>query len=106
VENTSSIYPVNVDASTSHGKENPDDVPESFHVAEQVGTAIHVGEMEMFSVAYVSGFIAKQLLHHVDCAACKASVTSQVMTSNSVLIYFKEYSGTKQPVTSVLPRSW
>jgi hypothetical protein len=44
--------------STSHGKETP----ESFHVAQQVqkdtGAAVHADDMEVFSVAYVSGSIA------------------------------------------------
>jgi hypothetical protein len=57
--------------STSHGKETPDTVPESFHVAEQVqknmGSAVHAGDMEVFSVANVSGSIARQVLRGVSC---------------------------------------
>jgi hypothetical protein len=38
--------------STSHGKETSDDVPESFHVAQQVqkdtGAAVHAGDMGVF----------------------------------------------------------
>jgi hypothetical protein len=45
--------------STSHGKETPDDVPESFHVVQQVqkdtGAAVH-GDMEVFSVAKCQWF--------------------------------------------------
>jgi hypothetical protein len=47
--------------STSRSKETRD-VPERFHVAQQVqkdiGAAVHAGDMEVFSVAYVSGSIA------------------------------------------------
>jgi hypothetical protein len=94
----SSPYPA-----TSHDKETPDHVPKSFHVAEQVqediGTAVDAGDMEVLSVAYVSGFIARQLLRGVDCDACKACLTSQVLMSTNVFIYFKEYSDTKQSLT-------
>jgi hypothetical protein len=57
--------------STSHGKETPDHVPDSFHVAQQVqkdmGAAVHAGDMEVFSVAYVSGSIGRQVLRGVSC---------------------------------------
>jgi hypothetical protein len=50
----------------SHGKETPDDVSESFHVAQQVqkdiGTAVHACDMEVFSVVCVIGSIARQVL--------------------------------------------
>jgi hypothetical protein len=40
------------------------DAPESFHVAQQIqkdiGTAVHSGDMEVFTVAYVSGYIARR----------------------------------------------
>jgi hypothetical protein len=56
--------------------DSPDFIPISFHVAEQVqkdiGAAAHAGDMEVFSVAYISGFFAKELLHGVDCVAYKA----------------------------------
>jgi hypothetical protein len=76
--------------STNKGKETPDDVPESFHVAGQVweviGAAVNAGDMEVFSVSYVNGFIAKQLLCGVDCAACKACLSSKVLISISVIV--------------------
>jgi hypothetical protein len=85
--------------SISHRKETHD-VPESFHVAQQVqndlGAAIHAGDMEVFSVAYVSGSIARQELHGVSCDACKTWLTSEVLLRTSVFIYFKEYSDTEQ----------
>jgi hypothetical protein len=47
VEKTFFLCTVNVNASTSHGKETHDDVPGNFHVAEQVqkdiGAAVHAG---------------------------------------------------------------
>jgi hypothetical protein len=67
------------DASTSHITETPGNVCGSFHVAEQVHSAVHAGDMKMFSVACVCGFIAKHLLRVVSCDACKACLTSQVM---------------------------
>jgi hypothetical protein len=47
--------------SSSHGEEAPHAVLEIFNVAQQeqkdVGAAVHAGDVEMFSVDYVSGFI-------------------------------------------------
>jgi hypothetical protein len=70
--------------STSHSKETHD-VPESFHVAQQVQySTVHVGDMEVFSVARVSGSIARQVLHGVSCVACKEySDTEQSLTCPS-----------------------
>jgi hypothetical protein len=60
--------------STSHGKETPDAVTESFHFAQQVqketGVVVHAGDMEVFSVACISGSIARQVLCGVSCDAC------------------------------------
>jgi hypothetical protein len=79
--------------STSHSRENPDDVSDSFHglenVQQKVASDVCAGDMEILSVAYVSGFIARQLLHGVECDACKKCLTSQVMLSTYVFIYFK-----------------
>jgi hypothetical protein len=56
-------------------------MPGSFHVVQQVpedmGAAVHAGDMEVFSVAYVSGSIARQVLRGVSCDACKTCLTSQ-----------------------------
>jgi hypothetical protein len=59
-----------------------------------VAAAVHAGDMAVFSVAYVSSFIATQLLCGVNCDAYKACLTSQVVLSTNVFIYFKEYSDT------------
>ncbi|XP_023721687.1 uncharacterized protein LOC111872233 [Cryptotermes secundus] len=89
--------------STSHGKETSDDVPESFHVAQQlhkdIGATVDAGNMKVFSVAYVSGSIARQVLHGVSCDACKTCLTSEVLPSASVFIHFKECSDTEQSLT-------
>jgi hypothetical protein len=52
--------------------------------------------MEVFSVAYVSGSIARQVLHGVSCDACKTCLTSELLLRTNVFIYFKEYSDTEQ----------
>jgi hypothetical protein len=53
--------------STSRGKETPDTVPESFHVAHQVQkdicAAVQTGDMEVFSVAYVCCYACKTLIY-------------------------------------------
>jgi hypothetical protein len=55
--------------------------------------------MEVFSVACVSGSIARQVLHGVSCDACKTCLTSEVLLHTNVFIYFKEYSDTEQFLT-------
>jgi hypothetical protein len=89
--------------STSSDKETPAGVPESVHVVQQVqkdmGSAVRAGEMEVFSVAYVSGSIASQVLRGVSCDACKTCLTSQVLLSATVFIYMKECSDTEQSLT-------
>jgi hypothetical protein len=76
------------DPSISHIRETTDNVNGSFHVAQQVQqevcAAVCDGNMKMFSTAYVSSFIVKQLFHVVNCHACKACQTSQAVLSTSV----------------------
>jgi hypothetical protein len=55
--------------------------------------------MEVFLVAYVSGSVARQVLHGVSCDTCKTCLTSEVLPSANVFICFKEYSGTEQSLT-------
>jgi hypothetical protein len=43
-----------------------------------------------FSLAYVSGSIARQVLCGVSCDACKTCLTSEVLLSANVFIYFRE----------------
>jgi hypothetical protein len=79
------------------------DVPESCHVAQQVqkdiGTAVHGGDMEVFSVACISGSIARHVLCGVSHDACKTCLTFEVLLRTNVFIYFKEYSDTEQSLT-------
>jgi hypothetical protein len=55
--------------STNHGKETPAGMTGSFHVVqlvpEDMGAALHAGHLEVFSVAYVRGSIARQVLRGV-----------------------------------------
>jgi hypothetical protein len=50
----------------------------SFHVAQQVqkdiGATVHAGDIEVFSVVYVSGSIVRQVLCGVSCDACKTAL--------------------------------
>jgi hypothetical protein len=55
--------------------------------------------MEVFSVDFVSGSVARQVLRGVSCDACKTCVTSEVLLSASVFIYFEEHSATEQCLT-------
>ena len=57
-------------------------------------------EMDLFSVAYVSGFIARCELRAVRCDDCKTCLTSPVMLSTNAFIYFKEYKDIEQSLTS------
>jgi hypothetical protein len=89
--------------STSHGKETPDIVPESFHVLQQVhkdkGSAVYAGDKEVFSVVYVSASIARQVVRAANCDVCNTYLTYQVLLSTNIFIYFKEYSDTEQSLT-------
>jgi hypothetical protein len=52
--------------------------------------------MEVFSVACVSGPIARQVLHGVSCDEYKTCLKSEVLLWTNDFIYFKEYSDTEQ----------
>jgi hypothetical protein len=62
-------------SSTNHDKETPDDVSGRLHVAQQaekdICAAVHAGDMEVFTVAYVSGSTVKQVFHGVSCDAAR-----------------------------------
>jgi hypothetical protein len=86
------------------GRGNPDIVFDSFHDAENVLQKVVVGahadNMEVISVAYVSGltvrhcFIALALI-----VARHVYLTPHVMLSNDVFILFREDSVTEYSVT-------
>ena len=77
--------------STSHGRETIHDGLSASRIAEQVEREVNDVDMGLFSVAYVSGFIARHVLCAVRCDDCKACLTSPVMMSTNAFIYFKEY---------------
>ena len=55
--------------------------------------------MDLFSVAYVSGFIGRHVLRAVRCDDCKTCLTSLLMLSTNAFIYFKEYKNDEQSLT-------
>jgi hypothetical protein len=63
---------------------------------KDIGAAVHAGDMEVFSVVYVSGSIARQVLHGISLDAFKTCLTSEMLPSTNVFIYFKEYSDKEQ----------
>jgi hypothetical protein len=83
--------PASRNPSTSDGKETTDAVPENFHVAQHVQkdirAAVLAGDMGVYSVTYVSGSIARQVLRGVSCDACKTCLTSEVLLPANVFIY-------------------
>ena len=70
--NASSTSPL-----TSHDSETTDSVPDIVHIGKEaqrgVSAAVCACDVKMFSVAYVSGFIAKRLLNDIDCDVQKMS---------------------------------
>jgi hypothetical protein len=64
-----------------------------------MSTAVHACDMKMFSVAYVSGFIAKNLLNNSYCDICKKCLISEVRSAFDISTGFKEHSGTVQFLT-------
>jgi hypothetical protein len=52
--------------------------------------AMRNGDVKMLSVAYVSGFIVRRLLHDGNCDACKAFLISEAPSPTDVYIGFKE----------------
>jgi hypothetical protein len=71
--------------STSQGRETIHDGLCGFHIAEQVQQEVNDVEMDLFSVAYVSGFIAKRVVRAVRCDNYKTCLTSPMMLSTNAL---------------------
>jgi hypothetical protein len=63
-------YPSN--PPTRHGRETFDDGVIGPYIAERVLCKKNAVNVNLFSVAYVSGFIARLVLHAVRCDDCKA----------------------------------
>ena len=57
--------------STSHSRETLHDGLGGSHIAEQVHWVVNVIDMNLFSVAYVSGYIVRHALCAVRCDDCK-----------------------------------
>jgi len=53
----------------------------------------------MFSVAYISGFIAKRLLNNSNCDICKKCLISEVPSPLDVYTGFQEHSSRVQSLT-------
>jgi len=64
-----------------------------------VSAAVCARDMKMFSVAYVSGFIAKHLLNNNNCDICKKCLISDVLSSLDIYTGFKGHSSTVQSHT-------
>jgi len=89
--------------STSHDDEITDSVPDIVHIGKEaqreVSAAVRACDMKMFSVAYVSGFIAKRLLNNSDCDICKKCLISEVPSPLDIYTGFKEHNSTVQSLT-------
>jgi hypothetical protein len=64
---------------TSNGRKNFDVVSDSFYAVMEVQQEVLGVDMEVFLETYVSSFIARQLLCCINCNACEACLTSQVI---------------------------
>jgi len=70
--------------STNHGTGTDDAVP--IHVAEQVQQEVLNCDMKLLSVAYVSGFIARRVLHGIICNDCKTFLTPPLLLATVAFI--------------------
>jgi hypothetical protein len=75
--------------STSHVRETIHDGLSGSCIVEQVQREMNDVDKDLFPVAYVSGFIARHVLHAVRCDDCKTCLTSSVMLPTNVFIYFR-----------------
>jgi hypothetical protein len=85
--------------STSHGREAIREGLCGSRITEQVQQEVNDVDMEILSVAYLSGFIARHVLYTVRCDDCKACLTSSAMLSTNAFTYFKEYKNDEQSLT-------
>jgi hypothetical protein len=65
----------------------------------EVSAAVRVCDLKMFSVAYVSGFIAKCLLNNSDSKIYKKYLTSEVPSPLDIYTAYKEHNSTVQSLT-------
>jgi hypothetical protein len=85
--------------STSHSRESLHDGLSGSHTAEQVQWQANVVDMNFFSVAYISSFIARHVLRAVKHDDSKTCLISPVMLSTSAFAYFREYKDEEQSLT-------
>jgi hypothetical protein len=78
-------------------------IPDIVHIGKEaqhgVSAAVHACDMKMFSLAYVSGFIAKHLLNNSNYDTCKNCLISEVPSPLNVYTSFKEHSNTVHSLT-------
>jgi hypothetical protein len=90
-------------ASSTSPPTSHDSATDIVHIGKEaqcgVGAAVHACDVKMFSVAYVSGFIAKRLLNNSSCDICKKCLMSEVPSPLDVYTGFKEHSSTVQSLT-------
>ena len=82
--------------STSHSADTLHDGLSGSHTVQQEAN----DDQNLFSVAYVSGFIARHLLRAVRCDDCKTCLTSPAMLSTNAFISVREYKDDKQSLTN------
>ena len=89
--------------STSHDSETADIVPDIVHIGKEaqrgVSAAVCAYDVKMFSVAYVSGFIAKHLINNSNCEMCKKYLIPEAPSSLDLYTGFKEHGSTVQSLT-------
>ena len=89
--------------SINHDSETTDSVGDIVHIGIEaqrgVSAAVCACDMKMFSVAFVSGFIAKRLLNNSNCDICKKCLISEVPSPLDGFIGFKEHNNTVQSLT-------
>jgi hypothetical protein len=66
---------------------------------------VQAGDMKIFLVVYVSGFIAKKIIRLVSCDACEACLASQAMLSANAFIISKSIV-TQNSASPTILRRW
>ena len=76
--------------STSHGKDTIHYGLYASRITEQVEQEVNYVHMDLFSVAYISGFIVIHVLRAVRCDDCKTCLTFPMTMPINAFINFKE----------------
>ena len=88
-------------SSQSVGTEVTDISDRILHVVEQVESDFNAENMEIMSTAYVSGFIARNLLRKSECNSCKNCLMAQLgeeYSPRNAFILFKDRSSSTEHV--------